>query len=85
VKKESVMLVKGGTRIAKQLVLGLMLIGSTLAGDSWVVREDGAGPVRAGMTLAQLSAALHQELAADEKTSKVASTSMLEDMTTSAS
>ena len=32
-----------------------------------MIREDGAGPVKIGMTLAQLSAALHQELAPDEK------------------
>jgi hypothetical protein len=66
-KKDPVMLAKGGTRIVKPLVLGLMLVGSTLASDGWVVREDGAGPVTVGMTLTQLSAALHQELAADEK------------------
>jgi hypothetical protein len=33
------------------------------AGDIWVVREDGVGPVEVGMTLAQLSATLHQKLA----------------------
>jgi hypothetical protein len=32
-----------------------------------VIREDGVGPVKFGMTLAQLSAVLHQELAADER------------------
>jgi len=34
---------------------------STTANDSWVVREDGAGPVRIGMTLAQLDAVLHEK------------------------
>ena len=37
------------------------------AADTWIVREDGAGPVKIGMTLAQLSAVLHQELGPDEK------------------
>jgi hypothetical protein len=50
-----------------QLLLCVFLVGSSLASDDWVIREDGAGPVKVGMTLAQLSAALHQELAADER------------------
>jgi hypothetical protein len=37
------------------------------ASGDWVIREDGVGPVKVGMTLAQLSAALHQEMAADER------------------
>jgi len=36
------------------------------AADPWIVRYDGVGPVKIGMTLAQLSAALHQQLAPDE-------------------
>src|SRR5580692_10660047 len=54
-------------RISCALLLFLSLIGSSSASDGWVVREDGVGPVKIGMTLAQLSAALHQELAADER------------------
>lgn len=34
---------------------------TTPADDSWVVREDGADPVRVGMTLAQLNAVLHEK------------------------
>ena len=33
----------------------------TNAGDTWVVREDGAGPARIGMTIAQLNIALHEK------------------------
>jgi hypothetical protein len=45
----------------------LLLAHSLAVDDTWVVRYDGVGPVKMGMTLAQLSAALHQELAADER------------------
>lgn len=38
----------------------------SLAADPWVVREDGVGPVKIGMTLVELSAALNQELGPDE-------------------
>ena len=44
-----------------------LLAHSFAADDKWVVRYDGVGGVKIGMTLTQLSAALHQELAADEK------------------
>jgi hypothetical protein len=30
--------------------------------DTWIVREDGADPVRIGMSLAQLNAMLHEKL-----------------------
>jgi len=51
-------------------LLGLVFclpLASSFASDDWVIREDGVGPVKVGMTLAQLSAALHQELAADQR------------------
>jgi hypothetical protein len=51
----------------RSLLLTLLLPTSSFAIDDWVIREDGVGPVKVGMTLAQLSAALHQELAADER------------------
>jgi hypothetical protein len=54
-------------RISCALLLFLSLIGNSSASGGWVLREDGVGPVKIGMTLAQLSAALHQELAADER------------------
>jgi hypothetical protein len=45
----------------------LYFAGNARGGDPWIVREDGVGPVRIGMSLAQLSAALHQELGPDER------------------
>jgi hypothetical protein len=51
----------------RSLLVTLLLVTTSFAGDAWVIREDGVGPVKVGMTLAQLSAALHQELAADER------------------
>ena len=36
------------------------------AADPWVVRDDGVGPVKIGMTLAQLSAVLHEKLSEQE-------------------
>jgi hypothetical protein len=56
-----------GLFLRRSLVLGLILVGTSLANDAWVIREDGVGPVKIGTTLAQLSAALRQELAADER------------------
>jgi hypothetical protein len=44
-----------------------LLFASCFAADAWVVRYDGVGPVKIGMTLTELSQALHQELAPDEK------------------
>jgi hypothetical protein len=49
-----------------QLLLCLTLVGSSLGSDAWVVREDGVGPVKIGMTLAKLSATLHQKLSEDK-------------------
>jgi hypothetical protein len=54
------------TRIAPRLLLCLSLIGGSFASDGWVVREDGVGPVKIGMTQAQLSATLHERLSEDE-------------------
>lgn len=50
-----------------QTISFLLLVACSFAADTWVVRYDGTGPVKVGMTLAQLSTALHQELAPDEK------------------
>jgi len=41
--------------------LALVTVVATLADDSWVVREDGAGPVKIGMSLSQLNALLHEK------------------------
>jgi hypothetical protein len=39
----------------------LCLLSDSLAADPWVLREDGIGPVRIGMTLSQLNAVLHEK------------------------
>ena len=49
----------------KIVICALLLLGSLCAGDvsdGWVVRDDGVGPVKIGMTLAQLRITLHQRL-----------------------
>lgn len=50
----------------KNLAFLLLLLGTlaarALGADSWVVRETGVGPVKIGMTLGQLKAALHEKL-----------------------
>jgi len=53
--------------LAGRLIVCLSVVSSSLASDPWVVRKDGVGPVKIGMSLAQLSAALNQKLSADEK------------------
>ncbi len=45
--------------IARPL-LTVLLLTSSDAADTWVVRNDGVGPVKVGMTLAQLNVALHE-------------------------
>ncbi len=44
------------------LVVLAVAISTTFADDSWVVREDGAGPVRIGMSPPQLNTVLHDKL-----------------------
>jgi hypothetical protein len=41
-------------------------IGSSLASDVWVVREDGVGPVKIGMTLTRLNMVLHENFSMPE-------------------
>jgi len=41
------------------------LVAVATAEDTWAVREDGVGPVKIGMTLAQLNAVLHEKLMKD--------------------
>jgi hypothetical protein len=53
--------------IVRLLLLSTCLVMFATASDTWVVRYDGVGPVKIGMSLAQLSAALHQELGPDER------------------
>jgi hypothetical protein len=54
----------------RSLLVTLLLVATSFASDEWVIREDGVGPVKVGMTLAQLSAALHQKLSEDESGSE---------------
>jgi hypothetical protein len=41
-------------------VLALIATCTTAADEPWIVREDGAGPVRVGMALTELNTALHE-------------------------
>ena len=45
------------------LMLALASIAVLAADDAWIVREDGIGPVKVGMTLPQLNAVLGQKFA----------------------
>jgi hypothetical protein len=49
-----------------QLLLCLLLAASCSATNDWVVREDGIGPIKIGMSLSHLSATLHQKLSEEE-------------------
>ncbi len=49
-----------------RILLCSCLLGSSVAGDSWIVSEDGIGPVKIGMTLGQLRSTLHQKLTEEE-------------------
>jgi hypothetical protein len=49
-------------KVAARLVLYLFVANISFAGDAWVIRDDGAGPAKIGMSLAQLVVALHQDL-----------------------
>jgi hypothetical protein len=53
-------------RPAAVLLLCTSLFSTSIAADTWVVREDGVGPVKVGITLAQLSMILHQKLTEEE-------------------
>ena len=41
-------------------VLVILTVVVCFAGDDWVVREDGVGPIKVGMSLSELNAALHE-------------------------
>lgn len=43
--------------------LVMMSVATCLAADEWVVRQDGVGPVKIGMSLARLNAVLGEKLA----------------------
>ena len=43
------------------VVFVIVSISTSLAGDVWVVREDGISPVKVGMSLSQLNTVLHEK------------------------
>lgn len=47
-------------RISRTLAVVVVLVAVSLAADPWIVRPDGIGPVKVGMSLAQLNAALSE-------------------------
>ncbi|MGA9527495.1 MAG: hypothetical protein WBS24_05220 [Terriglobales bacterium] len=50
--------------ILRTLVASLVLstlATSTAVGEEWVIRQDGVGPVKIGMSLSQLNAVLHEK------------------------
>jgi hypothetical protein len=50
-------------RISRTLAVVFLVIAVSWAADDWVVRPDGVGPVKVGMSLAQLNAASHERFA----------------------
>jgi len=48
-------------RPAVVAILALVITATTLANDTWTLRQDGIGPIKIGMTLPQLSTALHEK------------------------
>jgi len=48
-------------RLGLLAVVAIVSISTSLASDVWVVREDGVGPVKIGMTLPQLNTVLHEK------------------------
>ena|SRR6202795_4467084 len=49
-----------------RFLLCLGLIGHCSATDTWVIRFDGVGPVKIGMTLSQLNAVLHENFTSED-------------------
>lgn len=47
-------------RLGLLVILAILPLNVSLGSDDWVVHEDGVGPVRIGMSLAQLNGALHE-------------------------
>lgn len=52
--------------IIARLLICVCLVSNSTATETWIVRETGVGPVKIGMTLAQLNAALHEKFALPE-------------------
>ena len=54
-------------RIAATVVLAFFALGTSSADETWVVRADGVGPIRIGMTLEQLNKALEEKFTGPER------------------
>jgi hypothetical protein len=52
--------------LARLGVLAIIGIGTSVASDGWVVRQDGIGPVKIGMRLSELNTILHEKFAVPE-------------------
>jgi hypothetical protein len=48
-------------RLTVLVGLTIAIISISMADDGWVIREDGVGPVKVGMTLSQLNTVLHEK------------------------
>lgn len=57
-------------RSATILLLCSCLLSTSFAADTWVIHEDGVGPVKIGISRAQLSEILHEKLAEEESGSE---------------
>jgi hypothetical protein len=53
-------------RLATIAIVCVCLLSTSVATDAWVIREDGVGPVKIGMRLAQLQTVLHTKLVEQE-------------------
>jgi hypothetical protein len=47
-------------------VMAVLSIGSSFASDGWIVRQNGVGPAKIGMSLSQLNTTLHEKFAIPE-------------------
>ena len=56
-------------RLAVLAILFTVSINTSLASGVWILHEDGIGPVKVGMSLSQLSRALHEEFSMPEEKS----------------
>ena len=57
-----------------EVALALLTLGTSSADERWVVRADGAGPIRIGMTLDRLNQALEETQVQKAKTKQIVTT-----------
>jgi hypothetical protein len=55
------MLLMVGHRLVMLGLLTILSAGTSLGRDVWIIRQDGVGPVKVGMSLAKLNAVLHEK------------------------